>query len=337
MRVPRLQPVDPHDDAATAAWFSTYRSADVHERPHAAPFQLEEIRAGLQAEPLSRWRQAWSLTLAGEVATTGLVELPSWTTRTSPTCRSTPIRARVGAGWAAPCSRGWRPWPPTEGGRCSTRRRPGPTTCRTARRLRGGSSCSPAASRWAWSTSSASSLPAPPERLAALATESAPHHRGYQLRAWAGSCSDDLVAGVAALEALVAVEAPIGDLELGPDTADVAAYRRREELLAAQGRTRLTAAALDERGEVVAYSDLVVPRHEPGRAYQWGTLVRRDHRGHRLGLAVKLATLELLQRDFPERTRLTTWNAEVNAPMVAVNDRLGFRPVERTGQFQKRL
>ena len=34
---------------------------------------------------------------------------------------------------------------------------------------------------------------------------------------------------------------------------------------------------------------------------------------------------------------MVTWNAEVNAHMVAVNEQLGFEPVERLGEFQKRL
>ena len=30
-----------------------------------------------------------------------------------------------------------------------------------------------------------------------------------------------------------------------------------------------------------------------------------------------------------------TWNAEVNEHMIGINERLGFRPVERMGEFQK--
>ena len=65
--------------------------------------------------------------------------------------------------------------------------------------------------------------------------------------------------------------------------------------------------------------------------------MRRDARGHRLGLAVKVANLRLLQGSCPELRRLTTYNAEVNARMVDVNDLLGFVPVARLGEFQKRL
>ena len=51
---------------------------------------------------------------------------------------------------------------------------------------------------------------------------------------------------------------------------------------------------------MVAYTDIATTVHEPGRAYQWGTLVRGDARGHRLGLAVKVANLRLLQRERPD-------------------------------------
>jgi hypothetical protein len=46
--------------------------------------------------------------------------------------------------------------------------------------------------------------------------------------------------------------------------------------------------------------------HESERAYQWGTSVRPDHRGHRLGLAVKAANLRLLQETHPQVTTVVT-------------------------------
>ncbi len=90
-------------------------------------------------------------------------------------------------------------------------------------------------------------------------------------------------------------------------------------------------------GDVVAYSELVVPAHDPERVYQWGTLVRTDHRGHRLGMATKAHNLRRVQRHEPGRTVVYTWNAEVNQHMIAVNEALGFRAVGRMGEFQRRL
>jgi GNAT superfamily N-acetyltransferase len=79
---------------------------------------------------------------------------------------------------------------------------------------------------------------------------------------------------------------------------------------------------------------LVVAGTDPGRAYQWDTLVLPEHRGHRLGLALKVANLARMQAGHPDRTELHTFNAEDNPPMAAVNDALGFRAVERMGEWQ---
>ena len=85
----------------------------------------------------------------------------------------------------------------------------------------------------------------------------------------------------------------------------------------------------------MAYTDIAVTVHESERGYQWGTLVRPDHRGHRLGLAVKVANLRVVQETQRQLTTLVTFNADVNAPMVAVNEVLGFRPVSWLGELHK--
>jgi hypothetical protein len=50
------------------------------------------------------------------------------------------------------------------------------------------------------------------------------------------------------------------------------------------------------------------------------------HRGHRLGLLVKLAMLDFIAEQEPQVTVIDTWNATSNAPMIAVNDALGCTP-----------
>lgn len=183
-------------------------------------------------------------------------------------------------------------------------------------------------------------LPVHDDTLDRLHAETAPHWStgpaAYTLRSFHRPVPEELLAGWARVEAAVDTEAPVGDLDLDPWTPDTAAVREDEALLARQGRTSYATVALDVSGEVVAYTELVVPK--TGRtAYQWGTLVLPEHRGHRLGLAVKVTNLRFLQWDRPDLMTLTTYNAESNAPMVAVNEALGFVPVERLGEFQKRL
>jgi len=180
-------------------------------------------------------------------------------------------------------------------------------------------------------------LPVSEQVLAELAAEAAPHHTAYTLRSWVGDVPEELVESWAELSASLMTEAPLGEMEREAEVADVAVVREGEAVTAKQGRTKLHCVALDAAGEVAAYTDLATTRDEPERAYQWGTLARRSDRGHRLGLAVKVANLQQLQRVRPDVTRLMTYNAEVNEHMIGVNERLGFVPVARLGEFQKRL
>ena len=95
--------------------------------------------------------------------------------------------------------------------------------------------------------------------------------------------------------------------------------------------------AIAPNGEVVAYNDLVVRADGPQQVMQWGTLVRREHRGRRLGMAVKVRGLQELARFAPEAKRVQTCNAEQNAQMVGVNEELGFRRVEAVLAYQRHV
>ena len=66
---------------------------------------------------------------------------------------------------------------------------------------------------------------------------------------------------------------------------------------------------------------------------EWGfqelTAVARPHRGHRLGLLLKLAMLDLLAAREPQLTRVITLNTAGNDHMIAINDQLGFGVLDR--------
>lgn len=178
-------------------------------------------------------------------------------------------------------------------------------------------------------------LPVPRGRLDELAAHAAERTGGYELRQWKGPCPDDLAEQYAYLRSLLMTDAPMGELEYEPEDWDVARLRADERQSAEQGRTVVTTVAIAPDGRLAGHTQIGVPAHEPGAAYQWDTLVLNEHRGHRLGLALKVANLRTLLDEFPDRERLTTYNAEQNGPMVAVNDALGFRPVEWLEEWQR--
>ncbi len=62
--------------------------------------------------------------------------------------------------------------------------------------------------------------------------------------------------------------------------------------------------------------------------------VTPEHRGHRLGLALKSARLEALRERHPDLASIHTWTDPANHPMPATNRRVGYRAVERMHEVE---
>jgi GNAT superfamily N-acetyltransferase len=177
-------------------------------------------------------------------------------------------------------------------------------------------------------------LPVSDEQIQTWIDESAPHHTAYRIESFIGSAPDDLVPSLVDTHNQLALDAPTGELEFEAEQMTVEGYRERMVKLEAMGRKLYETVAVSPEGDVVAQSGLGVSTEDEENVFQWGTLVRREHRGHRLGMAVKAANLRALQRDFPDHKRIITTNAETNAPMVAINEAMGFEPIELLAEFQ---
>jgi hypothetical protein len=63
----------------------------------------------------------------------------------------------------------------------------------------------------------------------------------------------------------------------------------------------------------------------------------RQHRGHRLGLYLKTAMLLWLREEQPQLELIDTGNAESNDHMIAINEQLGYRVMDRELELQKTL
>ena len=139
---------------------------------------------------------------------------------------------------------------------------------------------------------------------------------------------------MAVLHAALETDMPTGDVDYEPQPWTVDELVAREEAMLARGLRMLTAAARDPSGRVVAYTELLVPGHGRNEAIQNDTLVHRAHRGHRLGVALKVVNLRRLRELYPEVPVVHTWSADDNAPMLAVNEAVGFRQVEWEFEYQ---
>ncbi len=180
-------------------------------------------------------------------------------------------------------------------------------------------------------------LPVTDSLLTALAAQAAGRHRGYTLCTVVGPIPADLAQGYCDVNNRLALDAPGGDLhvEQGRRTPQILADQDQE--IREQGRTRVTTVALDSAAAVVALTCAVVTSAREPHVDQWSTIVRADNRGHRLGVAIKVAQVATIQQRFPAKRFITTTNAETNAHMVAVNEALGFEPFALEGEFQRIL
>lgn len=162
------------------------------------------------------------------------------------------------------------------------------------------------------------------------------HACGYRLVTWQ-RCPDDLIDSFAAARARMLVDAPHKGVPVDTVRWDADRVRREEQRWRDAGRPPLVAAAVQETtGEVAAYTIVLVAQGS-ATAEQRDTLVLAAHRGHRLGLAVKLANVEALARIASHTQHVLTWNAVENEPMLAINRELGFRQRALNGIWQKSL
>ena len=160
----------------------------------------------------------------------------------------------------------------------------------------------------------------------------------YEVSVHVGGAPETLQQGVCDISNQLGVDAPTGDVDFEAESMTPADYQHGLKHESSIGRERLTAIALQRTtGEVVAYSDLVLPQGDPAAAIQWGTFVARAHRGNRLGLAVKTANLRELARVDPGRRHVETMNAEDNPWMVQINIDLGFEVIEEALMLRKNL
>jgi GNAT superfamily N-acetyltransferase len=160
--------------------------------------------------------------------------------------------------------------------------------------------------------------------LAGLRAEAQARAAGYTVLSWAGPAPGAYLDGVTRLTAVLA-DAP-HEAAVAAGNWDPDRVRASEAQMGPPGfRLYTTAARHDESGELAALCQLTTEPERPGVGFQHLTAVARPHRGRRLGLLVKAAMYQWLAEAEPGLREISTWNAESNEHMTAVNDRLGFQ------------
>ena len=157
----------------------------------------------------------------------------------------------------------------------------------------------------------------------------------YDLVRIAGPLTDEQIEDCLPVVASIN-DAPTDELVIEDEVFTAERVRAYDEAQLAWGaRMYRVWARHRDTGEVAGHTVVAVDEDRPHLGDQHDTTVLPKHRGHRLGLLLKADMMRWLRDVEPNLATITTDNAESNAHMIAVNERLGYRVMARTMEFQR--
>ena len=158
----------------------------------------------------------------------------------------------------------------------------------------------------------------------------------FQVHTWVGPSPESWIDSLVDLANGMERDVPRGELAVSAPDWDAERYRQNEQQESAGGRQALTAVVEHlPSGRLAGLTHLSLPSDVSRPVQQTVTVVLEEYRGHRLGLLLKAANLLQLAEVSPNATLVVTTNAAENRHMLAINERLGFRPVAYTGAWKK--
>lgn len=129
--------------------------------------------------------------------------------------------------------------------------------------------------------------------------------------------------------------APIDDFDLEETVMTPEKWRSIEVNLDARGYVIRSAIAVhNPSGRFAGLTTLMAQRHRPRIAQQDDTVVDPEHRGKGLGRLLKASMAKRFLAEFPDVTRINTGNAGSNAPMLKINEEMGFRTILAISAWQ---
>jgi len=158
-------------------------------------------------------------------------------------------------------------------------------------------------------------------------------HAGYRLEFWEGDYPPELRGDAATLHHIMQT-APRDALEVGDVMIDAEQVAELDRARREAGRDRWTVFVRDPHGRCVGGTEITFDPWEPAIGFQQNTGIDPAHRDLGLAKWAKAVMLERVRDDRSVVERIRTDNAFSNAPMLAINDALGFGPVEVRTEWQ---
>jgi len=159
----------------------------------------------------------------------------------------------------------------------------------------------------------------------------------YELLQMPDAIPDEMLAAVGRMTEAIN-DAPIDDLQIEDEVFSPERIRAFEAAQAARGR-RLYRVVARHRvtGELAGHTFVGIDGERPWHGWQYDTSVLRDHRGHRLGLLLKIGMVRWLAEEEPQLRTLDTWNAASNTHMIRVNEVLGYEVLAHAFNWQQNI
>jgi GNAT superfamily N-acetyltransferase/RimJ/RimL family protein N-acetyltransferase len=160
---------------------------------------------------------------------------------------------------------------------------------------------------------------------------------GYELVRIPGPSPEQLLPAIAAMTEAIN-DAPTDGLDFEDEVFTPERIREYEGAQLATGRRLYRLVARErETGVLAGHTVVGVEGEQPWRAGQHDTSVVGAHRGHRLGLLLKIGMMRWLREAEPQLRFIDTDNAASNAHMIRVNEALGYEVIAKTIEFQRHL
>jgi GNAT superfamily N-acetyltransferase len=129
-------------------------------------------------------------------------------------------------------------------------------------------------------------------------------------------------------------QAPIDELDRGDIVFTPELWKKEEQRVKDTGITWITAMIREKNGDIAGLTDVYYEPAHTHFLYQALTGVQDKYRGSGKGKWVKAAMLLRIREEYPDIKTVVTQNATSNAPMLAINERLGFKLHREHYSFQ---
>jgi GNAT superfamily N-acetyltransferase len=148
----------------------------------------------------------------------------------------------------------------------------------------------------------------------------------FEIGLWEGAYPEEYIDAIVELYDLLNQQ-PFGDLDIEDFTFTADHIRQNEKSLFARGYERWTIFVREKKsGKFAGYTEVIWNPNRPDVISQGITGVFPKYRNKGLGRWLKAEMLDKVSNDRSQAKFVRTDNADSNAPMMKINNELGFKP-----------